>query len=152
MEEIEKNRKECDPVFHMLYAPEGFIEQFIETGIAIIRKRYGRHVADDPTIERVFDLLTNNKYEGDDMPIKIAVVFCMIAREPYLATAVAQSYKPDGGLFEERGPQMFRKLMVSAHTYIKQTMRFPYNESNIVEIIRNFVTALQQTYTMGSLQ
>jgi hypothetical protein len=151
MEEIEKNRIDCDPVYHLLFCPKDYIDQFLEIGFKLILKRYGTVVSEDATILRTIKMIQDKKYDNDDLEIKIAILFFIISREPALATKLEQLYNINGGIFENQGPQMFRKLMVSVKEFIRKTLEFPYNKHNIVETISNFNKALRTTYAIGEV-
>lgn len=146
---MEDERKKYDPMYNILFAPEDFIREYLETGISIIYKKYGKRLSSNRRITKTFDLLMSSKYENDDIAVKIVALLFMTHHEPELALAIEQRYDTSGGFFEERGPQMFRKFMQHIKDFITKTLHFPYNQTNIVQIVNNFVKGAKTTYIMG---
>jgi len=155
---IKDDRVECDPFYKLLIDTNGvfkdkknvkFIDELLKTGIDIIYKKYGKTIQDNNHIAVIFKLLLSNRYGDQDEMMKLFALLAMISHEPELANAVESFYNTKGGIFEEKGPSMFRTTMILVKENINRTFNFAYNEANIVETISNFIHSIHMKYTCG---
>lgn len=151
-EKLERERAQNDPMYQMLMQPDTleFAETIIDMGQQLASHKYENMLEDNPCIASMFALTTGGKYEGADAEIKVFLALLLIEYEPRLADVVERSYAAQGCSFHgELGPSRFRQTMQKVRVYVKQTLEFPYNTANIVEIVRNFVLATRTQYIMG---
>lgn len=156
--EIQQNHIKYDPFYKLLVDQNGtfddnkdvtFINELLKKGRDMIYKKYGKTIQKNTHISQIFNVLLSDRYKGHDYMIKLFALLTMINYEQELANSVEKFYNINGGIFEEKGPQMFRKTMILVKNNINQTFKFPYNISNICEIINNFMYSVHMEYTCG---
>lgn len=146
---IEENRKQCDPMYRLLFDTANVIDVFLGAAIKIVNKKYKAVLLNDLHVQNIFKLMLAHKYDDDDIHIKLVALVFMIVHEPELANAISKMYDQKGGLFEEKGPQMFFKWVQCAKNFVMQLLNHPYNTTNIAESIHNFKKSVDKVYPMG---
>jgi hypothetical protein len=147
MEEIKKKRCDDDPIYNALFHPEvdDFLNELIKTGIAITNKKYGERFRSDRCIQHMHKLLTT---AINDPIIKQMVVTFFLVWEPLLTKEVAKLYGKDS-LFGNAGVDHYNKFIIKMEEYIKKTLLFPCNESNIIQLVENYTNSTKKEYWMS---
>mgnify|MGYP000844840139 CR=1 FL=1 len=154
-DEIHIKRYSADPMYRILFAPETieenvcFIDKLLELAIVYIQKRYGPKLMEGKVINRVFTLLLSNDDEtiATDYKIKQFALLFIMQYEREFADRIAEWYT-EGGLFENEGPNQFRRFMCKMEEYMDKTLNFAYHKSNIVGTINEFTREAAKEYIM----
>lgn len=149
MEEIKKKRCDNDPIYNMLFHPtiDNFLNDLIEAGVAHTNKKYGERFRNDRCIQHMFKLLATI----DDPAVKQLVATFFLVWEPLLTKTVSKMYGKES-LFGEGGVDHYNKFIVKMEEYIKKTLLFPCNESNIIQLIENYTNSAKKEYWMGPFE
>jgi hypothetical protein len=122
---------------------EKFTEELLEMCIAVAQKKYGTRFQEDKTINYMFELLRKSK----EKTIKrIAIIFCMYW-ESHVYDAIKELYT-DEGLFDDKGKDHLLMFYNKMGEFVEQTIRFPCNEQNIIEMMENFEKGARVQYLM----
>jgi len=150
-DEIENDRRESDPLYHLLFYPEqdGFATMLVEKAETVLKKRYGEKMRNDKQITETLAMMTGESFDDEDLEAKVFFMLCVFSYEPLFADHFARCYDTQGGYFEEAGPAMFYKTLTFLKQHVKEVLQSPYNITNIVRIIEGSILIIKQKYMMG---
>lgn len=146
--EIHKQRCDNDPIYKLLFDnkdKEDFVEKLVQVSIKSIEKKYGKKLSEDKTISYMFSLLDTQK--NDKLIRRIMMIF-FIYWESSIYETIKNMYDKEG-LFEDRGQDHFLMFYNKMGEFVEQTIRFPCNEQNIIEMLENFEKGAKMEYLMG---
>lgn len=140
--EIHKQRCDMDPIYRLLFAETGkFTDELLEVCIAVVQKKYGKRFCEHKSINYMFELLRKTK----EKTIKrIAIIFCMYW-ESHVYQAIRDLYT-DKGIFDDKGRDHYLMFYNKMGEFVEQTIRFPCNEQNIIEMMENFEKGARVQY------
>jgi hypothetical protein len=147
-QEIHKERCDNDPIYKIMFDDtddEGFVEELLQICIKIVQKKYGKRFQEDITINYMFSLLKKH----EDKLIKRIVLVFFLYWESNVYEMIKDKYNDKGGLFEDKGKDHFQMFYSKMGEFIEQTIRFPCNEQNIIEMMENFEKSAKMEYLMG---
>ena len=131
---MEKKYERDDPVFTLLYYPERDVDEFLDTAIKVVQKRYGDRIRTRTISRAIFDQLQRIP---DNTSRLFALIF-MMQWETSLSSGISDT-------------PHFRAWLARIDHFIDMTVQFKYNKFNVMEIVDNFVEAAKLEYTMGPL-
>lgn len=136
-----------DPMYHFFFFPEheNFLQEFLRGALAIIRKKYGPYVLDDPEVAYALDHLF--AFPEDVVAIRFAILF-MLRWEPQVSKAMESAYDQVNPF---KTTLHYRKFIQLLHEFVEKTIHFSYNAHNIIEIVTEFEKAARLEYMMGPL-
>jgi len=133
------------PMFDFFFFPEkdNFMVQLLQCATDIIEKKYGKErIQQDNSIRRVFHLL---KTIQDQDARRFALLFLM-----YWEQDIFKAFKSGIDADEKiYSPLHYEKYRMRLKTFIEQTIHFPYDKHNIIEIVTEFEKAARLEYVMG---
>lgn len=137
---IHKRRCEQDPCYNLFFFPEtdNFLSQLLHFSIQIIEKKYGPRLCQDAHIAYAFSLL---KRIDSDTTVRIFALMFMIRWESGIVKALESGYKKDTTLF--------KKFVMRLHEFVENTLRYPYDKHNIIDIVNGFEQTCRLEYIMG---
>jgi len=148
-----------DPFYRLLVAPNKtfednkdvkLIDMLLQTGFDMIYTKCGKtRIGKQTHIKTIFKLLLSPKYDGCDSTIKMFALLFILNHEPELANTIEKFYDRNGGLFQEKGPQIFRKAMIEIKSNINKTFECAYNQANIIKVVEEFMYYAHIKYTCG---
>lgn len=141
------SNREKNPCYTLFFEPEkdNLINDFLKCAIDIMKKRYGedRLVNQDRTIARAFRLLT----EINDNTVRVFALMFLIHWETDIANALKSGIDDtEQNVYTRRH---FEKFSARLKHFIDQTIHFPYNKHNIIEIVTEFEKAARLEFIMG---
>jgi len=156
-EKVEKNRMLCDPFYHLLFYPNEivddkktrFIDLCVKKATEMTYKKYYKSSAPDASARQMkeqYEIMTTRDFDNDDTEAKLFFLFGVFAREPTYVAGFVDCYDLEGGYFEERGPLQFQKTVKYIRVYMTNIMNSPYNITNVVNIVRNFINEVKCRY------
>lgn len=131
---MEKKYERDDPVFTLLYYPEREMDEFLDTAIKVVQKRYGERIHTRTISRAIFDQLQRIP----DNTVRLFALIFMMQWETSLSTGISDT-------------PHFRAWLARIDRFIDMTVQFKYNKFNVIEIVENFVEAAKLEYVMGPL-
>lgn len=132
-------------MFDFFFYPErdDFMKQFLQCSIDIVKKRYGEErLLKDSSIRRVFHMLTTIE---DDDARRFFLLFLMYW-EQNVSDTIKSGIDDNEPIFS---PLHYEKFRMRLKAFIDQTVHFPYDKHNIIEIVTEFEKAARLEYVMG---
>lgn len=133
------------PCFDFFLFPEkdDFLRNFLQCAIDILKKKYGAHrIQEDWGIQRAFELLQSIP---DNEARRFALLF-LIFWEVDIAKTLESGIDKEERVYSV---MHFQKYRMRLGTFIEQTIHFPYNKHNVIEIVTEFEKAARLEYIMG---
>jgi len=140
--DVHQERCDHDPLYCIIFFPErrqNLLLEFVKLGIAIIHKRYS--IKEE---HRVFGLLKTI----NDPDIRLFAVLFWIYKERSFMRAIEAEYDQKG-MFGTDDINHFHSFVGLVGRFIDQTMQFPYDANNIMEMLDKFVAAVRLEYVTG---
>lgn len=140
-------KREENPCYKLFFFPERdhLMRDFLQCAIDILKKKYGaERLLKDRTIARAFRLLQ----EINDNEVRVFALMILITWEPNISEALQSGIDDTHPIYNR---MHFTKFMARLHQFVEQTIHFPYNKHNIIEIVTEFEKAARLEYMMGPL-
>lgn len=150
-QKIHRERCESDLMYALFFAPETktaddgvlLIDQVLQSFFAIVAKKHAPAYNKNRRIACASRFL---KAEKADTLIKLFNVLLMLNRETELQDLVRNAYDRERNLWGAACNEHFDNFLRHLYQMVEATLNWPYNERNIVLVVRNFVYGAQSHY------
>lgn len=144
---IHLQRCQRDPMYTFFFFPEheNFLQEFLRGSLAILSKKYGPYVMNDPEVAYALSHLET--FPKDYVAIRFALLF-ILRWEPQVSKAMESGYDEINPFKTKLHYRQFIQLL---HEFVNKTIHFSYNPHNIIEIVTEFEKAAKLEYMMGPL-
>jgi len=156
-QDIHERRCDADLLYALLMSPtreikvDGqqmlLVDRILSAFFVIISKKNAPSFEDSRRIREARAFLTS---EMADTDLKIFNVLMMLNREPELQDIVRSGFdmKSAYNLWGDECIYHFDAFLAHLNGMVEATLNWNYNETNIVDVVRNFVQAARLHYTM----
>lgn len=161
--DIHQKRCDNDPMYQLLLFPtepldltdaQGnvlesitFIDRILSECIKLIMIRNKGFIEKSSNIKDAFYFLQS---DVTDTRCKLFALMFMVQRVPSIRDMLQGLYNHELGPTHSFGQKRFVKLLPHLDKWVEMTLNYAYSEKNIITIVRNFCTALLNTYMFGS--
>lgn len=155
-QKVQKNRCDADLMYAILFSPDKIIElaggekiklvdRIMNAFFEIVSKKNA------PTFDKVRRIRESKQLLQTDMAdttVKTFNILCMLSREHELQETIRTGMEPNNpyNLFGDECFEHFDDFLRHLHKMVEMTFNWPYNEINIVEMLRNFVFTARSQY------
>lgn len=156
-QKIHKNRCDADLMYAILFGPEIIITMANGTRIKLIDRILGaflnivakKNAPSYGKLRRIRESETFLKSDKACTIIKTFNVLIMLSREHELQDVVRSGMNAEDphNLFGSECLQHFDEYLKHLHKMVEMTYNWPYNEVNVVDVVRNFVYTARSHYT-----
>lgn len=126
-------------MYNLFFFPEmnDFLENLLKCSIQIIEKKYGPRLSQEPDIAHAFKML---KDIDTDQTARIFALLFMINWETNIIKLLESTHQ---------NKTHFKKYLMRLHEFVENTLRYPYDKHNIIEIVEGFERESRLEYVMG---
>ena len=150
-QKIHRERCESDLMYALFFAPNSkteevllLIDQVLQSFFAIVSKKHAPAYAKNRRIACAARFLKHP--EKADCIVKLFNVLLMLNRETELQDLVRNAYNRETNLWGASCNEHFDNFLRHLYQMVEATLNWPYNERNIVQVVRNFVYGAQSHY------
>lgn len=132
------NNNRGDPLYQLIMHPHTIDGLLIKKLLAIVRKKYGKLMAQQPIIEDVFEhLITIEDHDARFFAIMYILVWEYEIRDGFENMYSCAS----DTLFGTNSRTHFKKTIGEVGNYVEMTNKFPFNNANVLTTLGEFKRA-----------